>query len=446
MISRMACVAGLIWILWTIPTRGATVYKCDGSQSDCQNKVNGASDGDTVVVPAGSFRWTGPIFLSGKAITFQGQGIGSTIITGAAGKQVFFNQVTTQAKASFRITGMTLKTTGTSGLQINASGGPSNAGLYGFRIDHIDIQGNAGIFIGGIIWGLIDHCTFEGDADMVTVYAYNEADFPLGPNGEGATSYSLPLNLGTKEAVYVEDCTFTETSGALAVNDMQYGARMVFRHNTASTTYIQTHSARGSNRGGGLKWEIYNNTWNGNGRAFRGIMMLSGTGVIFNNTISGYTDSSTGTIWFGDQRATRQLVLAQYWACTGAYAWDGNIESTGWPCLDQIGRGPGTRGNEPTVPVYLWNNGTAPTCAAGGACNNSTGIALNFAPPQPSLGPYIKTTAHSNGDKDYCIGTTMPASCGNHTNTYTPFTYPHPLQSAGGQGPASPTNLTVVVH
>jgi hypothetical protein len=281
----------------------------------------------------------------------------------------------------------------------------------------------------------------------VVTYSYVNADFPdsnhPGPNGIGAAAWGLPLHLGTNEAVYVEDSTYTGTGGGLGVNDMEYGGRMVFRHNTVSGgTYFQSHSARDSNRGGSLKFEVYNNTFTGNG-FFRGFLILSGTGVVFNNTISGYGDSPANSIWFGDQRASQQVVGSQYFACDGSHPWDGNVESSGWPCMDQIGRGPGTLGREPTVPVYLWNNGTTPTCATGGACNNTSVVQLNSDPV--SLLRYI-LSAHSNGDKDYCIGgSTMPASCGNHTNAYTPYTYPHPLATGASGTPAPPTGLQATV-
>src|SRR5262249_9205610 len=156
------------------------------------------------------------------------------------------------------------------------------------------------------------------------------------PNGIGAAAWSLPLHLGTNEAVYVEDSTFPGTGGGLGVNGMGYGARLVVRHNTVTGgTYIQSHYARGHNRGGSMNMRIYNNTFDGNG-FLRGSLILSGTGVIFNNTIKNYSNNG---ITFGDQRASQQAVGSQYLACDGTHPWDGNIESSGWPCMDQIGRG-----------------------------------------------------------------------------------------------------------
>ena len=40
----------------------------DGSQADVQSKINAASDGDIITLPAGTFTWTSGITVSGKGI------------------------------------------------------------------------------------------------------------------------------------------------------------------------------------------------------------------------------------------------------------------------------------------------------------------------------------------------------------------------------------------
>jgi hypothetical protein len=42
--------------------------------------VTSAVDGDTVVIPAGTCSWSGPLSISNKSITLKGQGIGATVI------------------------------------------------------------------------------------------------------------------------------------------------------------------------------------------------------------------------------------------------------------------------------------------------------------------------------------------------------------------------------
>jgi hypothetical protein len=48
-------------------------YISDGSPSDIQAKVNGASAGDTISVPSGSYTWTAGVTIS-KSITLSGAG------------------------------------------------------------------------------------------------------------------------------------------------------------------------------------------------------------------------------------------------------------------------------------------------------------------------------------------------------------------------------------
>ena len=61
------------------PHLGATVYPSDGSEANVQaiHDTN-AHDGDTIMLPAGTFIWTAGVSLT-KGITVSGQ----TTITGA---------------------------------------------------------------------------------------------------------------------------------------------------------------------------------------------------------------------------------------------------------------------------------------------------------------------------------------------------------------------------
>ncbi len=105
---------------------------------------------------------------------------------------------------------------------------------------------------------------------------------------------------------------------------------------------------------------------------------------------------------------------------------DGLGPPNGYPCRDQFG----FDGNNPQVsrPVLIYGN------TLNGAVSNS----FEFN------GPGNPTTFIMN-NREYCTGTTKPASCNGVTTTYTPYTYPHPLTTGGGGGapPAAPTNLVV---
>jgi hypothetical protein len=211
---------------------------------------------------------------------------------------------------------------------------------------------------------------------------------------------------------------------------------VVFRYNTFQGV-VYAHWTR-SGEIDGIKYEVYNNVGAGDAGNQVPIRLEAGTGVIFNNTISGYANQQ---FWIDERRGSGQELSAMLLACDGTHFWDGNIESSGWPCLGQIGRAPGYTissafsGNHGSAaPLYAWNNGTQSGCASGGSCTNSVLLTTGNA--------ILRTTGnpHSNGDVDYVNNgsTPMPG--------YTPFTYPYPLTSNGLPGTSSvlapPTSLT----
>ena len=327
----------------------------------------------------------------------------------------------------------------------------------GWRIDHVKFNYPTyrtpvprGVMVDGINWGLIDHCVFTGYGFIgVQVRSYLNSEYSknAGAAHEGDYAWAMALNLGSDEAVYIEDSTFNFTTdgNASAVNDMHNGAAIVLRHSTMTYAYFLAHTGQGGKlgRGGSRKFEVYNNIFCGqsataNTFIWPMVIQESGTGVIFNNTVSGYAFNN----WvFSLYRAVNNYSGTYYGNCKGAdnftgsgpRSYDGNIEDAGWPCLDQIGRGSGVSVGDaqPSVPVYAWNNGPQITCATGGVCDGNVAIIVNGTPlVGGSLSRYISKSAHSNGQVDYCTGAaTMPKSCGTHSNTYVPYAYPHPLQT-----------------
>jgi hypothetical protein len=410
----------------TPPPGGGSVINvsCSGTiTSALQSAINSASDGDTINISAGTCSG-GTVSWTNKNITVQGQGIDVTTVNGLA-----FN-VTDTTKANFRITGMTVGAA--SAWTINAL--DRTTGIKGWRIDHIKwsyptCTQNIAIWINGINWGLIDNNIFNnaGNAIFIRAWAENTNEVnpwpPSGNPGMGGYSWLLPLNLGSDEAMYVEDNVFTMANGCYyGIGDMYYGGRMVFRHNSVTNAYWQNHAARSYERGGNIKAEIYNNDFNATDSAwYRAIHIRSGTGVIFNNTIRG----SFNTVQVDNQRSNGQNTSSPFGACNGSSAWDGNVSGqSGWPCLDQIGRSSGSAyPNQSSVPLYAWNNGSSLGCYTGGSCNNSISIVGDG-------------DNHIQSGRDYINNGTSPKP------GYTPYTYPHPLRT-GEIVPPSPTTYTL---
>jgi hypothetical protein len=288
--------------------------------------------------------------------------------------------------------------------------------------------------IDGITWGLLDHNTFSNAGNAIFLRSFAESTDevnpwpPDGSPGMGGYSWLLPLNLGSDEAVYVEDNSFTLATGCFfGVGDMYYGGRTVFRYNTVTNAYWQNHAARSYERGGSVKAEIYNNNFNAtDSNWYRAIHVRSGTGVVFNNTLRGFFN----TIQVDNQRSNGQNTGTPFGACNGTSAWDANTSGqAGWPCLDQIGRGPGQYPNQPSVPLYGWNNGSALGCSQGGSCGNEIVIVGDADP-------------HVQAGRDFINSGVTPKP------GYVPLAYPHPLQGGGSGGgdtvpPSVPTGLTV---
>jgi len=188
----------------------------------------------------------------------------------------------------------------------------------------------------------------------------------------------------------------------------------------------------------------------------------------------------------------------------GPSAWDGNTGSTGYPCMDQVGRGRGdmvngsdfpnfvdavTGGvswpNQVIDPVYVWGNTyNAVPQESGDALwgNTPTVVTVENRDYYLSL-PNYSESATFNGTAGIGSGSATPTTSGAYpndpnctagpggntpgvgywdtsnntlyvctaTNTwtayYTPYTYPHPLDtSSSDPAPVPPTNLTATPH
>jgi hypothetical protein len=173
--------------------------------------------------------------------------------------------------------------------------------------------------------------------------------------------WTTSLDLGTNNSVvYVEDCNLEFDVFCNAI-DTNYGGAYVFRFNHVSGTYIECHSVQGNNRAT-RRWEIYGNTIDNPGSSiYYPYRLRGGTGVVFNDTIVG-TWTNYG-IALDNVRSYADV--GDGGLCDGDSTWDGNEDATGYPCRDQIGRGPDDPQwdhnppgayTQPLVPVYGWGN------------------------------------------------------------------------------------------
>jgi hypothetical protein len=270
------------------------------------------------------------------------------------------------------------------------------------------------IQISGEATGLIDHCAFE------------PLDIPVGRlpqliyvKGPSAAAYKKPLTLGTANAVYIEDCLADFGVGPVnrAGGNVPWvvpydGARVVIRHNTIVNSQIEVYRPAMS-RGlrGSLSAEIYDNTFSVVGlQPFRPqgtIFIAGGTGVIFNNTITG-TTYNTRYFPVSNERSYRSFDV--FGKCDGTSPYDGNQipagePGAGYPSMDQPGRGVDLDGDgvQEPAPWYAWNNTI-----------NGSKIRMEVRLETLGVAHYLKE------GREFYNDTPMSG--------YKAYTYPHPLQ------------------
>ena len=518
----------LICLLFLSPLLGAhaqTVTAASCSAADVQKALNAvAADGTTVNIPAGNCSWTTTVTYN-QVFSTTILGAGSQSVIGGGDATVIVDNVShtptdnptlvinTASGKSFRISGLTFQ--GGTGGQGFAGAVRIRGNSQSVRFDHIHFLNlnDANLVFGGWEYGVVDHCLFQQLTGSVTNgIRVNHEGWNSDTGGFGDLAYADQSLLGSSKAIFVEDNTFGLPGDAVSPNfpngyadDSQLGGRMVFRHNTLNRVVFQGHGTQDRRRGMRM-FEVYKNTFNwqcnpncGTDQYSFAMYLRSGTGVIWGNSTVGFINMVSAH----NDRSENQFTFPD-WATTGSASgycgtvngtastnlWDGNSDSSGYPCLDQMGRGAGDAisGNAPTQkdsavgaqtwprqalePIYEWNDAYTP------APNNGFDAlwASNSGPIVANRDYYLGTTNAGtpisfNGTVGVGTGllSARPATCTKNvayfatdtntlyqcsaTNTwtpyYTPFTYPHPLV-AGGTGttppPAPPTGLTGTAH
>jgi hypothetical protein len=319
----------LIFCTFVTGSYAATINATSCSAAHVQSAINSATDGDTVVIPAGECTWDTTVTANGfSSITIQGAGIDQTIIHDNYAEKSVLNVINI-GTGPVRITGFTIDGDGSisggigDGCIFLTFNGDSNA----TRVDHIkfiDMKARGVIWKLGTnrAWGVIDNCIFE------TQYQ-NQG---VAVTGEGGNSTwwwdNEPLNLGSKNFVFIEDSVFNwiehKSDAAL---DAYGGAKYVFRYNTVINTCVSHHGTDSGNYVAPHSFELYENQFlvdhvNGGGRTLHS---RGGTGVVFNNTWN-----KKGTV---RQVYNNFLSLSNYrscasygnWGmCDGSESWDDN--------------------------------------------------------------------------------------------------------------------------
>jgi hypothetical protein len=371
------------------------ILSASTSFEDVQAAVDSAESGYIVRIPAGSSTWTSRLEIpDDKKITLLGSGQEATIISsGTSAPRSLINM----GSSGSRITNIGFRLSYDDGNCITVRGEDWRIDNCRFNnitediIEGVNVRGYPSE--GGCPVGVIDHCEFNNIRILVV------GDASLMAN----SIWAEPLGLGTNNAVFVEDCIFNYTQFSNAI-DANYGGRYVFRYNIVNDSYIEAHSLQGTERAT-RSWEIYNNTINQVDRnMWAPFFLRGGTGVVFNNIITGNWSSGPSIII--DNRRTYEA-LGEGGLADGTSPWDGNEDSTGYPARDQIGRSTDqwlwTDDNpyppQALDPFYQWNN-------------TFDGILIDV---------YVHNNCdiHIKENRDFYNNEEKP--------DYIPYAYPHPL-------------------
>ncbi len=214
--------------------------------ADVSTALAAAREGDTVIVPAGSATWVSQLVIT-KMVTFQGAGVGQTIITDQyPGKPLVQVNLSngSQTAPLFRMTGFEFRGGTGAGAAprfsfIGSSTASQNPLVLGcvsrFRLDHClfdAMKSQVAQFTN--LLGVMDHCTFDQQGPSFWVMHPNWTQpGQTQVAGYAHGSWADDPYWGTDKFFFVEDCDIWNYSGVPAYGINPYeGARVTIRYNT----------------------------------------------------------------------------------------------------------------------------------------------------------------------------------------------------------------------
>lgn len=411
----------IIYILLILLLSSSFAFADTHTAVDCSdNEVTAAialaADGDTVAIPTGECTWDAAVVIN-KGITLQGNGTANTIITdgqssGWNNVPILINSGTTSK--NIVITGFTLKRSTTDkkaqGL-IYVTDTLASLRIHTMTFDdNSTTDGGRALWIGSKTPTLVDNNTFEMGVMIEQSNGNCSSDTSCAAWGDA-------MAWGNANGVYIENNTVAFNVAGDGFIDCQNGGKVIFRYNTVTGPVVVDNHGFDSVTRGCMQLDTYNNTFTNSGDSFPwAIKSRSGTGVIYNNVITGYYYPIVLTHYRSSSDSTGYILSRGH--CDGTRATDGNTSPTdtyrGYPCLDQPGRGT----DQASFPYYEWNN-----CKNLAGCIDGDDDDADFYLHHAYGGTdYLST--HVVENRDYHNDTEMPS--------YTPYTCPHP--SAGLTG------------
>ena len=282
-------------------TQAATISAASPGFYDVSNAVSQATNGDMVVIPAGTADWTNTLYY-GCGITLQGAGIGQTVIqddilTDRGGG---LNILATNLTYEYRITGISFER-GTRDTEFYSSFVQVRGVSKLFRLDHCEFYCmRSESFMFETVCGVFDHnfCTVSNVNIIDGFGTYWGGAMAMATNfGYADESWAMPNMMGTSNFMFFEDNIFTNPMPGIreGVTDSYGGARWVFRYNSMSNTVIE--AGHGTDSAGRIRStrcvEVYENRalfYPQNGATW--LSYRGGAGIVWSNTTSGFYNTT----------------------------------------------------------------------------------------------------------------------------------------------------------
>lgn len=517
-------------------TSGSTVNAASCNQSDVQSALNSVTASTTVVnIPAGTCDWSGNLTWTVPSgvtnLTIQGQtavnctgtpGTASYACT-AADNTVIRDSWSGSSTSplviqmgsgnpTFRMTGMTIE---------GNTGSVKNDGIivfYGksdaFRLDHNHFNVGAytnhfGTFTGrlyGELEGVLDHNIYDNGGSNTVAQGFAISNTIGDSIGYGDGTWSAPTNFGSSAFIFIEDSIMN--GGEL--EDCDTAGRFVARYNTilngsTGSAAIHVHGTKTqAGRGRSCRaYEAYHNYVVGpSSPDYALVGSAGGPSLVWGNTLaSGYNFLTAVGASRNDGSETETNTPNGWGYCGTAVngngvgsGWDGNSSSTtGYPCLDGIGRGQGKSLNGQNFsnalnsltssiawpqqylePVYYFANSLPSGIPVADlrdqstqfnrdiyvdnpSFNGTTGTGSGLLSARPTSctpgpgGTWGTSPTGSYGVAYFATDTQTLSVCtaaDTWTDIYKPYAYPHPLVSGATTAstpPPPPSNLTGTV-
>jgi hypothetical protein len=416
-------------------TVSGNTYKTNGSQSDVQAACSAAPDNGsiTVVIPDGTFSWTGTLTINHSVTLAGADATGVRIYNyNASGPMI---SATASANGNVNIYWLNV-------LQMAKDGGGAGFALTCDRAQPTSytVLVHDCVFASGAVFTYMVQCQDNGIIFWNDVFI---GDGPNDPNAIGGislvcekygptSSWDTPDTYGSEDTTglantYIENCAFYD--GATA--NFDDNSRVVARYCTFQEADLTSHGQETSPYGA-REWEIYNNkfTYLRSGTGPSGntyplniqtwFLGRGGSGVICNNAMDDipYNKNGITLTVFSINRSDSITCQTGYPAArqTGQ-GWSASSKAPfGNPVIKQDGTGDVTEG------VYIWNN-------TGSETTDPNYVGLDQYSPDDCGNGELVTNFLKEG-RDYFVGTAKP--------NYTPYEYPHPLHTAYAVGGATP--------